>query len=162
MKMCIIREAWTNKIAFWYGNYGSFSGRAMWNHTQYNRIEETMLLIIIIPRDGSVRFRRMRDWIFLLDYTCSFWFLARVNIEIGNWDWKFDWVSIRRVYHRLVHVIKLNSERKLHIKCDLRDEKMSRSRINSRSHKSDDERNEMKMCLMIIINIHKFMIIYLI
>lgn len=68
---------------------------------------------------------------FLLFYSCSFWFLARVNIEIGNWDWKFDWVSIRRVYHRLVHVIKLNSERKLHIKCDLRDEKMSRSRINS-------------------------------
>lgn len=74
-----------------------FSGRAMWNHTQYNRIEETMLLIIIIPSDGSVRFRRMRDWIFLLFYSCSFWFLARVNIEIGNWDWKFDWVSTRRI-----------------------------------------------------------------
>lgn len=54
--------------------------------------------------------------------------ILKLEIGIGNLI-----ESRLGVYHRLVHVIKLDSERKLHIKCDLRDEKMSRSRINSKS-----------------------------
>lgn len=54
--------------------------------------------------------------------------ILKLEIGIGNLI-----ESRLGVYHRLVHVIKLDLERKLHIKCDLRDEKMSRSRINSKS-----------------------------